>query len=118
MPLLITIAKPERFNSAELAALMLEFMSGKTIATEQCERGVIDAVQYALDQLVQKGVLRTEQFPADLVTDGWSREPNTGKWTEMGASAGITINPPPMPPELTIHQVADKLNELESRCAA
>jgi hypothetical protein len=54
-------------------------------------------------------------FGDDWVTSGWSRHPNTGDWIEMGASAGVTMDPPPMPPELGLHDVAAKLNELEGR---
>jgi hypothetical protein len=56
----------------------------------------------------------SDEFGPDWVTSGWSRMPNTGEWVEMGASAGVTMNPSPMPPELSIHNVARKLNELEA----
>lgn len=50
------------------------------------------------------------------ITDGWSRHPNSRRWVELGGTTGITIDPPPLPPELGIHDVAAKLNELESQC--
>jgi hypothetical protein len=48
------------------------------------------------------------------ITSGWSRKPNTGEWVELGASKGITVDPPPLPPQLGIHDVAAELNKREA----
>jgi len=51
-------------------------------------------------------------YPEDWVTRGYSR--HNGKWLEMGGEACIKVTPPPLPPQLGLHDVADKLNELEA----
>lgn len=60
-------------------------------------------------------VMDNTQFGDDWVTAGWGREPNTRKWQEYGASKGITIDPPPLPPELGIHDVAEALNTRDAQ---
>lgn len=52
-----------------------------------------------------------QDFAEDWVTFGWSKGPD-GKWIELGSSAAVHASGPEVPPELTIHEVADKLNEL------
>jgi hypothetical protein len=59
------------------------------------------------------GILACVVFHDGWVTAGWGREPNTGKWTELGAVSGVQSDPLPDLPELTIHNVADLLNSLE-----
>lgn len=51
-----------------------------------------------------------DEFAEGWITEGWSRV--EGKWVEVGAVAGVTMSPA-FPPELTVHQVADKLNEYQ-----
>lgn len=59
---------------------------------------------------------RTQQFSDDWITSGWSREPNTRKWIELGKSASVTVGgDEKVPPEIAAHDVADELNELESQ---
>jgi hypothetical protein len=57
----------------------------------------------------------SDLFADGWATAGWGREPNTGKWTELGAVSGVRSNPSPDPPELTIHKVAELLNFLEEK---
>lgn len=49
---------------------------------------------------------------------GWSRHPNASEWEEMGASTGITVDPPPLPPEIGLQDVARELNARDARIAA
>jgi hypothetical protein len=50
-----------------------------------------------------------------IYTDiGWRRQTN-GKWLLVFTDAPVHEIPPPEPPELTIDQVADKLNALEAQ---
>ena len=54
-----------------------------------------------------------EQFADGWVTSGWTKV--NGVWYECGSIPQVTTDAPDMTPELTIHQVAAKLNELEAR---
>ena len=55
-------------------------------------------------------------FAPDWVTCGYSHGAGN-KWIEVGASASVHSDPPPNPPELGLHEVADKLNALEAEIA-
>jgi hypothetical protein len=57
---------------------------------------------------------KTTTYPEDWVTTGWSKGPDH-KWIELGHSAAVHASGPEVPPELTVHEVADKLNELTDR---
>lgn len=50
-------------------------------------------------------------YSSDWIPDGWTRV--NGKWMEMGHDRQVTSTPPPLPPELRIHEVASRLNFLE-----
>lgn len=54
--------------------------------------------------------MTSDAFPANFMTTGWSRI--HGRWVECGHSRGVESTDV-SPPELGIHDVAGKLNELE-----
>jgi hypothetical protein len=55
----------------------------------------------------------TSDFAPGWVTKGWSRINDV--WYELGSIPQVITDSPDIPPELTIHQIADKLNELEAQ---
>lgn len=59
-----------------------------------------------------------DQFAEGWVTDGWSKV--NGIWYELGGIPSIVVTSPEgsgpqKVPDITIHQVAEKLNELEDK---
>ena len=52
-----------------------------------------------------------ENFPDNWITDGWGLGPDG--WVELGHAEGVTVVPPALPPQVTIHDVTTKLNALD-----
>ena len=52
------------------------------------------------------------KFAPDWITAGYGHDPD-GQWIELGQAGSVKCTPPPRPPELGLHDVADKLNALE-----
>ena len=52
----------------------------------------------------------SEHFADGWITRGWSLV--DGKWVEIGEVPGVEIGGVTATPDLTIHEVADKLNQI------
>ena len=53
-----------------------------------------------------------DNFAFGWVTKGWSRKDEV--WIELGSVGGLSLSK--VPPEISIHDVAKRLNELEGKC--